>query len=137
MWGWRWALPTAQFHTDFQVLGVDLQEHEFMEWLQADNNDNGYRHYSDDEIVSEVMPALLWDRDKADDDNNGDVMVTEQTVISHATAMDMWSLKWQQQQDETNVYNTNQCTARDGYQKKIKWTIAHISTYKFSDSIYM
>ena len=84
---------------------MNLQEHEIHEWLEADGNDRGYRHYTDDEIVSEVIPEDTTPRD-CDDDSD---VSLEQMVISHDEAMDMFDkcLKWLQQQDEANVYNTN------------------------------
>ena len=40
---------------------MDLQQHEINEWLHADNKDNGYRQYADDQIASEVMPLQARD----------------------------------------------------------------------------
>ena len=38
----------------FQELGHKLHEEGIEEWLEADNNDTGYAHLSDDEIISDI-----------------------------------------------------------------------------------
>ena len=92
--------PSAEdFHSIFGMLGHDLPDSEIMEWLEADKNDRGYTHMTDDEIVAEVTQE--GEQDQEDE--------VSQTVpsISNGDAMRMFDdcLQWLQQQDEANVYS--------------------------------
>ena len=59
----------AEFHSYFQVFGEDVEESDIGEWLQADENDSGYSHLSDAEIISQVMSSHSLDTD--DDTETG------------------------------------------------------------------
>jgi hypothetical protein len=43
------------FHSMFHTIGHDLSEEEIRVWLASDQNDPGYTHYTDEDIVSNIV----------------------------------------------------------------------------------
>ena len=95
----------VEFHSHFQVLGEDLEESDIREWLQADENDRGYSHLSDAEIISQVMSSHSLDTD--DDTETGAESEPSCPLIPHGHAVKMFDscIAWLQQQDGASVYN--------------------------------
>ena len=98
---------TEDFHSIFGMLGNDLPEGEILEWLEADQNDRGYTHMTDQEIIAEVTQEEEQDQENEGDEDKEDEVSQTVPSISNGEAMRMFDdcLQWLQQQDEANVYS--------------------------------
>ena len=102
--------PTAaEFIDVFQSMGHALSEDEVTEWLNNDQNDPGYEHLHDDEIVSRVLggdDTVDICEDDGDNEEEPDVVACP---VTHAQAMDMFEkcITWLQYQPEASAYNTS------------------------------
>ena len=104
--------PNATEFVDmFQSMGHTLTEDEVTQWLNNDENDPGYQHLHDDEIVAQVL------RGDDDTDTSGDVEEIDDDEdepdvgcpITHAQAMKMFEncITWLQHQPEASAYSTS------------------------------
>ena len=95
----------------FQSMGHTLTEDEVTQWLNNDENDPGYQHLHDDEIVAQVL------RGDDDTDTSGDVEEIDDDEdepdvgcpITHAQAMKIFEncITWLQHQPEASAYSTS------------------------------
>ena len=90
----------------------DAEEMDITEWLQADENDQGYAHLDDQEIVEFVATEHGDDtcnNDDEDNDDDDDEVQVQPCRVSHAEAAVCADklLIWLQKQDECNTYNFN------------------------------
>ena len=101
----------AQFHETLQLIVPDAEETDVADWLQADENDLGYTHLDDQEIVEFVVTCEQGESThNNDDDDDGDCDVelgSEPCQVSHAEAFLCIDklLTWLEKQDECNAYN--------------------------------
>ena len=94
------------FTTLFQIVGQEVNETEITEWLQFDNNEKGYGHLTDEEIVTEVTNHVDSENEgneeiSMDSEPSGDI------YVSHSDALRMFDscITWLLQQEEANTYN--------------------------------
>ena len=83
-----------------------MNETEITEWLQFDNNEKGYGHLTDEEIVTEVTNHVDSENEgneeiSMDSEPSGDI------YVSHSDALRMFDscITWLLQQEEANTYN--------------------------------
>ena len=88
------------------TLGHDLSEEEICEWLASDQHEQGYTHFTDQEIVSNItQQSTRHESGESDDDDDDDVQ--ENPPVSHSSAVKMFDecLQWLQAQEEASMYN--------------------------------
>ncbi len=97
--------PTAEFGAMFQLLDEVIEEDEIENWLGSDQQDMGYAHLNDDEIVSRVTREL--EEPMQQDPHDNDAEEEEISKNSHSAAVTMFEgcIQWLQEQEESNVYN--------------------------------
>ncbi|XP_065892463.1 tigger transposable element-derived protein 2-like [Dysidea avara] len=93
----------ADFCETLQLMVSDAEEMDITEWLQADENDQGYAHLDDQEIVEFVATEHGDDTCNNDDDDNDDEVQVQPCRVSHAEAAVCADklLIWLQKQDES------------------------------------
>ena len=74
------------FTTLFQIVGQEVNETEITEWLQFDNNEKGYGHLTDEEIVAEVMNHAASENEgneeiSMDSEPSGDIYVSHNDAL--------------------------------------------------------
>ncbi len=93
---------TEYFHSMFHTLGHDLSEKEICAWLASDQHDLGYTHFTDQDIISNIIQESTQQKsEESDDDDEGS------PSISHSSAVKMFDkcLQWLQAQEEASMYN--------------------------------
>ena len=95
-------LSVEAFASMFQEIGHSLTDDEVGDWLVSDANDMGYKHLSDDEIVSSMIQEQ-----EATPDSESDDATSETSSVSHSSAVKMFDgcLQWLQEQEESSLYN--------------------------------
>ena len=98
-------VPTHEFETLFNELGVEIESDKIDEWLDSDINDSGVHMYSDAEICELVSRGE--DSAESDDEESSDD--EEVPMISHGDAARFFGLclTWLKRQPEATVYNTS------------------------------
>lgn len=93
-----------EFTSVFQRLGHNLTDAEIREWLASDENDPGYAHLTDDEIVSSIVQDSTQQDSEEDSDSSDEAT---QVTVSHSAAVKMFDgcLQWLQEQNEACMYN--------------------------------
>ena len=93
--------PTAEFGSMFQLLDQEMEEDEIEDWLGCDEQDMGYAHLNDDEIVSRITQEPMQQSSEDSD------VEEEIPKISHSSAVTMFEgcIQWLQQQEESSAYN--------------------------------
>lgn len=90
----------------FQMIVPEGDESDISDWLHTDENDQGYAHLTDQEIVESVLDSAA--QESEDSDSDDDVFeVPGPCPVSHAEAVASLekSLVWLQDQVECNTYN--------------------------------
>lgn len=97
-------MKVDEFRSAFQQLGFDLSEADTIGWLNYDEQDRGYAHLTDEEIITSVVQDTT---SKELDCNESDEEVEAATRVSHAEAEKMFDqcIKWLQEQEEASHYN--------------------------------
>ena len=86
----------------FQELGLELSEDEIEEWLETDNNDHGYAHLNDDEIISDIIEKPTQEETQEPEDADDAIQ-----TITHSSVIQMFDgcMKWLQEQNISNTHN--------------------------------
>ena len=86
----------------FQELGLELCEDEIEEWLETDNNDHGYAHLNDDEIISDIIEKPTQEETEEPEDVDDAIQ-----TITHSSVIQMFDgcMKWLQEQNVSNTHN--------------------------------
>lgn len=95
----------ADFQLIFHTLGYDLNEEEIDAWLRSDQHDLGYTHFTDQDIVSNVIREST--RQESEESDGDDEDSQESPPVSHSSAVKMFDecLQWLQAQEEASIYN--------------------------------
>ena len=98
-------VPTHEFETLFNELGVEIESDKINEWLDSDINDSGVHIYSDAEICELVSHG----EDGTESDDEESSKDEEVPVISNGDAARFFGLclTWLESQPEATVYNTS------------------------------
>ena len=97
--------PTAEFGAMFQLLDEVIEEDEIENWLGCDQQDMGYAHLNDDEIVSRVTREMEEPMQQDPHDNDAEEEEISKISLSAAVTMFEGCIQWLQEQEESNVYN--------------------------------
>ncbi len=96
--------PTAEFGAMFQLLDEVIEEDEIENWLGCDQQDMGYAHLNDDEIVSRVTREMEEPMQQDPHDNDAEEEEISKISLSAAVTMFEGCIQWLQEQEESNVY---------------------------------
>ena len=97
----------GEFHSMFHTIGHDLSEEEIRVWLASDRSDPGYTHFSDEDIVSNIIKESTHVQREESEESEDEDSLESTPTISHLAAVKSFdeSLQWLQAQQEATMYN--------------------------------